>query len=290
MVAQAPLGEIQILCLPSFNRLNSLWLIDRSIEVDLVNSIKRFFLVLALLTVATFGMLYLFDRLIAVPAGLSMLLDQSARTVILLISGSIILLFVRRSKPLISRRVGVHPATVFQLFVVLTVVLGMIFGIFGILNVELGTLLIGGSVVSIVIGLVISTFVGNILAGTMVFMTNPFRVGDTVLVNNIPGEVTEITSIVTRITNDIGGEIVIPNTAIAQGGVIVTRFPSSEAVSRNRLPYAVGDRVYTTYISGEGVVKELTLFHTKILLDSGKELTFLNSSVLTGSVAIAKVS
>jgi hypothetical protein len=32
-------------------------------------------------------------------------------------------------------------------------------------------------------------------------------------------------------------------------------------------------------MSQEGVVKELTPFHTKILLDSGKELTFLNSSV-----------
>lgn len=52
----------------------------------------------------------------------------------------------------------------------------------------------------------------------------------------------------------------------------------------------VGDRVFTTYMSGEGVVKELTSFYTKILLDSGRELTFLNNSVFLGSVAVAKVS
>jgi hypothetical protein len=38
------------------------------------------------------------------------------------------------------------------------------------------------------------------------------------------------------------------------------------------------------------VVKEITPYHTKILLDSGKELKFLNNSVLVGSVAVAKIS
>jgi small-conductance mechanosensitive channel len=120
-------------------------------------------------------------------------------------------------------------------------------------------------------------------------MTHPFSTGDTVMVNNVPGRVVEITAMVTRIRNDVGGLIVIPNTAIIQGGVIVTTFPA-EAVARGRLPYALDDRIYTTYMNQEGVVKELTPFYTKILLDSGRELTFLNSSVLTGSVAVAKIS
>jgi hypothetical protein len=39
----------------------------------------------------------------------------------------------------------------------------------------------------------------------------------------------------------------------------------------------------------EGVIKELTPLHTVIELNSGKELTFLNNSVLSGAVAIAKI-
>ena len=46
----------------------------------------------------------------------------------------------------------------------------------------------------------------------------------------------------------------------------------------------------TTYMNEEGLVKELTPLHTTILLDSGKELTFLNNSVLSGAVAIARVT
>jgi hypothetical protein len=40
----------------------------------------------------------------------------------------------------------------------------------------------------------------------------------------------------------------------------------------------------------EGVVQELTPLHTVIALDSGKELTFLNNSVLSGAVAVAKIA
>jgi small-conductance mechanosensitive channel len=120
-------------------------------------------------------------------------------------------------------------------------------------------------------------------------MTHPYKVGDTVLINNIPCKVEKITSLVTRVKNDSGGQIAIPNTAIMQGSVIVTAFGDSDADVVGRLPYAKGDRIYTTYLNQEGVVSEITPFHTRIVLDSGKELTFLNTSVLTGTVAIARI-
>jgi hypothetical protein len=44
------------------------------------------------------------------------------------------------------------------------------------------------------------------------------------------------------------------------------------------------------YMNEEGVVRELTPLHTVIVLDSGRELTFLNNSVLSGAVAIAKIA
>jgi len=45
----------------------------------------------------------------------------------------------------------------------------------------------------------------------------------------------------------------------------------------------------TTYMQGEGTVTKLTSLQTKVLLDSEKELTFLNSSILSGSIAVAKI-
>ena len=257
---------------------------------DLVSSVKRFALVIAILIVVAFGLLFAYDQLFAAQVHLTMLIHQTVRTVIVVSFGLIIVLFIRRSRPLLSKHVGVHVATVFQLFMILIVGIVVFFSSLSIFEVSPTTLLVGGGIASIVIGLVISTFVGNILAGTLVLVTRPFSIGDIVTVNNIPGRVEEITAMVTRIRNDIGGLVVIPNTAIVQGGVIVTTFPASEAIVGRRLPYSQGDRVYTTYMNAEGVVKELTAFYTKILLDSGREITFLNSSVLTGNVAVAKIS
>jgi len=257
-----------------------------------VSSVKRFTLIIALLVIVAFGIAFSFDQLIAKQTQLPtlVLVAQTVKTVIVVVFGLIIIFFIRRSRPLLSKYVGIHLAAVFEFFMILVVGVVMILTSLNIFQVSPTTLLIGGGIASIVMGLVISTFVGNILAGTLVLMTRPFGVGDSVMVNNVPGKVVEITAMVTRIKNDIGGLIVIPNTAIVQGGVIVTTFPASDTPVRGRLPYSLGDRIYTTYMNQEGVVKELTPFYTRILLDSGRELTFLNSSVLTGSVAVAKIS
>ena len=255
-----------------------------------VNSLKRFLLVLVLLAGVTLSVALVFDQLVAESTKLSVLFVQTIRTVLVVAFGSIIILFIRRFRSLIASRVGVHPATVFQFFVVIIVVIVMIFAVLNIFQVSPTTLLVGGGVVSIILGLVISTFAGNILAGTLVLMTNPYRVGDDVLVNNVPGKIVEITAMTTRIINYAGGQVVIPNAAITQGAVIVTKVSGHETVLQSRLPYSLGDRVYTTYLSAEGVVRELNQFYTKILLDSGRELTFLNNSVPAGSVAVARIS
>jgi small-conductance mechanosensitive channel len=81
----------------------------------------------------------------------------------------------------------------------------VIFAILHILQVSPSNLLIGEGVVSIVFGLIISTSVGNLLAGTFVLMTHPNDVGDTILINNIPCKVEKITSLTTRVKNDLGG-------------------------------------------------------------------------------------
>jgi small-conductance mechanosensitive channel len=245
--------------------------------------------ILILLIVASLSCVLVFEFINA-HVVLSALMAQTFRVLIVLVFGLIILLFITRSKSVLAKHVGPHPATVFQFFMMLIVGIVMIFALLRIFQVSPETLLISGGIVSIVIGLVISTFVGNILSGTLVLMTNPYRVGDVVVVNNIPGRVEEIGAMVTRIRNDIGGIMVIPNSAIMQGGIIVTKIPHYKDILPNRLPYSVGDRVYTTYMNSEGVVKELTPFHTKILLDSGKELIFLNTSVFMGNVAVARIA
>ena len=259
------------------------------LSVGFISSVKRFALAVVLVVVVTLATVYLFDQFVAEQIGLTGLFHQTSRALIVVGFGSVVIILVRRSKHVLARHVGPHAAGIFQFFMMLIVGIVLIFSFLHIFEVSLTTLLIGGGIVSIVVGLVISTFVGNILAGTLVLMTHPFKVGDTVLVNSVPGRVEEISAMATKIRNDVGGRIVIPNSAIMQGGVIVTSFGSHETSGVGRLPYAEGDRVFTTYMNQEGVVTELTSFYTRILLDSGRELTFLNTSVLTGTVAVARI-
>ena len=97
----------------------------------------------------------------------------------------------------------------------------MSLGVLHTLGVSPEILLTGAGIASITTGLIISTFVGSILAGALVFTTHQFKEGDEVIVNNIPGKVINITAIVTVIRTDVG-QMSIPNSAIASGSVIIT--------------------------------------------------------------------
>jgi len=257
---------------------------------QLAYSLKRFFTILIILAIVTLSVVFAFDQFIAKPLGLPTLLSQTYRILIRIILGLLIIFFIRRSNSLVTKRFGVQIATIFQFFMVLAVVIVEIFTILDVFQVSGTTLLVSGGIVTVVIGLVISTFVGNILAGALVLVTHSFRVGDTVLVNSVPGTIVAITAMTTQIKNDLGGQINIPNTAIAQGTIIITKIQPNATLTQGRLPYSVGDRIYTTYMNTEGIVSELDTLRTKIQLDSGMELTFLNNTVITGAVAVAKIT
>jgi hypothetical protein len=58
---------------------------SKGVLMDLVNSLKRFVFVLVLLIVATLGVVFLFDQLIAAPIGLSVLFAQTTKTLIVVV-------------------------------------------------------------------------------------------------------------------------------------------------------------------------------------------------------------
>ena len=240
-----------------------------------------------LLFVLAAGTLLVYDLFIQTPINLPDFADNLIRITLIVGFWLTVLIVISRSKQAVAKLLGDQPATVIQLLMGSISLLIMTFAVLHVLGVSPDALLTGAGIASITIGLVVSTFVGSILSGVFVFGSHRFRVGDNVVVNNAPGKIVEITAIVTRVRTDVG-IVAVPNSAIASGTVIITKIHPHETPSFSRLPYLQGDRVVTTYMQGEGTVTEITPLHTKILLDSGKELTFLNSSVLAGSVAVAK--
>lgn len=256
----------------------------------IVNSVKKLVVTVLILIAVAAGTLLLYDSLVQTPLSLPNYLDEAIRITIIAAFWLTILFFISRSKPVIAKHFGDRPASVIQAFLGSIAVLVMIFALLRVLGVSPESLLTGAGIVSITIGLIMSTFVGSLLNGALVFATLKLRTGDTIIFNNIPGRVIQITALATRIKTDIG-EVAIPNSALASGSIIITKIhPREAAPPPSRLPYALGDKIITTYIKGEGTVKELTPIHTKVLLDSGKELLLLNSSILSGTVAVAKIS
>jgi small-conductance mechanosensitive channel len=254
-----------------------------------INSIKRLAIVLTLLVLLAAGTLLVYNSFIQAPINLPDFLDESIQIAVITGFWLVILFFIGRSKPVIARHFGDQPAIVAQVFLSSIAVLVMIFALLRVLGVSPDSLLVGAGIVSVTIGLIMSTFVGSFLNGALVFATHRFTVGDNVIINNVPGKITEITALATRVRTEVG-HVAIPNGAIASGAVIVTKVHPHESASLSRLPYLLGDRVVTTYMAGEGVVREITPIHTRILLDSGRELLFLNNSVMAGAVAVAKIT
>lgn len=250
---------------------------------------KKFITITVLLIVCASAAIFLFEQQVAEPVKLSTLLRQSIDTAIVIIAGSAIVFLIRRFRNVMVKRIGPQLATIFQLFMMLIAIVITLFTVLDIFQVSAMALLLGGGIVTLVIGLIVSNLVGSTFAGTLILISNAFKVGDNVLVNNVPGRIEEITTMFTRIRNDMGGMIVIPNTALISGSIIVTKMPHDDSAPGSRLPYTLGDRVYTTYLNENGTVKEITPLQTKILLDSGKTITFLNTSVMTGMVAIARI-
>jgi small-conductance mechanosensitive channel len=254
-----------------------------------IRSLQKLIFYLIITLILTLITLAIFHQFIATSISLSKLYDQAVRISIIIFFWSTAIIIIRRFKPFISGRIGNQGSTIAQYVMVAIVSLLTTFGILTTLEVSAGELLTGAGIISITVGLVISTFVGSILSGFLVFANYQFRVGDNVIVNNIPGRVTEMTALVMRIQTDVGS-VTIPNSAIASGGVIITAVRKYEGQAENRLHYVVGDRVITSYMNEQGAVKELTPYHTVVQLDSGKEITFLNNSILTGAVPIAKIT
>jgi small-conductance mechanosensitive channel len=255
----------------------------------LVDSFKKFAIFLTFLTVLSISIVYLFDQFVATPVNVFAFSRETFRIVLIVGFWLIILLFIQRTKPFMTARIGAQATTILQFSMGAVALLVMSFGVLHTLGVSPESLLAGAGIATITLGLIISTFIGGVLSGALVFTTHSFRVGDDVLINNVPGRIVDMTALVTKITTDVG-QMSIPNSAIASGAVIMVAIHKRESKFLSRLPYAIGDRVVSTYMNEEGVVKEVTPLHTVIMLDSGKELTYLNNSVLSGAVAVAKLT
>ena len=254
-----------------------------------VRTLGRLVLYLAVMLILTVLTLYIFHQFIATSISLPTLIDEGVRIVIILFFAAAATIIIRRFKPFMTHYIGNQAATMLQYIMFAATFAVVSLGVLNTLQVgSVSELLTGLGIISITAGLVISTFVGSLLSGFLVFTNYHFKVGDDIMFNNIPGKILEMSALVMRIQTDVG-QVTIPNSAVASGGVIITVVHKFPGLKEGRLHYDVGDRVFTNYMNEQGYIKEITPLNTTVQLDSGKQVTFLNNSVLSGAMVIARI-
>ena len=199
-----------------------------------IPSVQRLVFYLLITLILTIGILYVFHWFIAQPISLSKLFEQAVDVIIGILAWSAAIVIIRRFRPYVTQRMGDQASTIVQYVMLTIATLIFIFLILSIVDVSATELLTGAGIISITAGLVISTFVGSLLSGFLVFTNYKYRVGDSVMVNNIPGKVTEMSALIMRIQTDVG-QITIPNSAIASGGVIITAIHKYERLTEGKI-------------------------------------------------------
>ena len=154
-------------------------------------------------------------------------------------------------------------------------------------GVQPQTILVGGGVAAVVIGIGVSTVVGNILSGALMLTTFPAKIGDSVFIvnDNVHGIIREISTLYTTINTESGMEYLVPNSAVIQGTIRIMK----EEHLRKQLPYVEGDKIELSNGSDKfsGIVTKITMQFTTIL-DNDDEIIIANRSVLEGNSIVIK--
>jgi len=268
---------------------------DQSFEIQLrkakQKSLRDAFTTLAIraiiLIIAVRVSLALFEVFVAPGLGLKHTHIQAGETAITITIAFIVITAIRRILRRFSGKIPAQFSASISFFTVIIVSLITSLVLLYLWNVQPQEILFGGGVAAIIVGIGLSTIVGNIFSGGLMLTTFPAKIGDSIFIVNddIRGKVEEINIMYTKISTDHGTEYVVPNSAIMQGNVrIVKEGPLSE-----QLPFGEGDQIElsnsNTKYSGI-VIKTSSRFTT--LLDNNIETVIPNSSILDGNFIIKK--
>jgi small conductance mechanosensitive channel len=128
-----------------------------------------------------------------------------------------------------------------------------------------GGLLASSAVLGIVVGFASQRTLGNFVAGLLIAFTQPLRLGDAVVVEDVEGTVEEIGLIYTFVRTENGDRLVIPNEKLASDTIRNSTIRSREKVAEITLQVPLGqdlgavvDRLRAIAGDGEVFVSDLS--------------------------------
>lgn len=242
-----------------------------------------------LISVGSWISLHLFELFVAPSIGVTHIHIQIVSVIAIAIIAFAVITATRRLLKEFASKTHPQFSASLTFFIIIFITLVASLAILDQLNVNPQEILISGGVAAIILGIGVSTIVGNILSGGLMLTTYPAKIGDSIHVvsDNVRGKIAEINMFYTKIQTDEGKEYIIPNNAIIQGNVrILKDIPIAE-----QLPYSEGDVIE---ISGPlekyiGTVIRVTSKFTTILNDERtKEYILANNMILQGNFTIVK--
>jgi small-conductance mechanosensitive channel len=244
-----------------------------------------------IVVILTWAVLYLFESVLAQRLGITDLHIHISGSVATIAISFVLITTIRRlihsSIPMISP----HLMAVISSFVVILISLVAVIVLLYLWNFDPQTVLVGGGVVAIVVGIALSTIVGNILSGGLVLTTFPSKIGDAVFIvnDNIHGVIEEVNLLYTKVITDAGTEYFVPNNAVVQGSV---RLVKESVTIKDQLPFSEGDHIELASSSINryvGTISKITpRFSSLITDDDSKEVMLPNSSIISGQFIIIK--
>src|SRR5881397_1380350 len=103
-----------------------------------------------------------------------------------------------------------------------------------------GGLLASSAVIGIVVGFASQRTLGNFVAGLLIALTQPLRLGDEVVIEDTPGIVEEIGLIYTFVRTENGDRLVIPNEKLASDTIRNSTIRSREKVAEISIQVPLG--------------------------------------------------
>jgi small conductance mechanosensitive channel len=104
------------------------------------------------------------------------------------------------------------------------------------LGIPIVAMLTGVSIIGLAVGFAAQETLANFIAGIVIFLDKPFKVGDWIQVHDDEGLVNRVTFRSTRFTNLDGDVVVMPNTAMLQNRIINK---STNPVTRVNVPIGI---------------------------------------------------
>jgi small-conductance mechanosensitive channel len=124
----------------------------------------------------------------------------------------------------VALRGGSTAAATVRLLALLFGYVVVLVSLFGLLNLPLGHLLVGGAITGVVVGIAAQQSLGNVFAGLVLLLARPFTIGDSVRVRTgsmggpLDGTVVGMDLLYTKLLTD-EGEVQVPNAGLLASAI-----------------------------------------------------------------------